>query len=96
MIHTRSLFYQGMRAMSCGLSPEDALKAVTLIPAQILEIDNLAGSIDKGKLANFAVLDNDLFNLSTHVEFLYIEGKRVYDREKDEELKNLMSEKITR
>lgn len=95
-IQTRSLFYQAMKTIECGLKPEDALKAVTLIPAQILGIDSLAGSIDKGKLANFVVLDKEPFSLSTLVEFVYIEGKRVYEREKDEELKKVMSEKIDR
>jgi len=95
-IHTRSLFYQAMRVMGSGLSAEDILKAITLIPAQILDVDSLVGSLDKGKLANFVVLNREPFSLSTKVEFVYIEGKQVYDRDKDEQLKKLMSEKIIR
>lgn len=93
-VHTRSLSYQAMKAMGSGLSPEDALKAVTIIPARILGVDHLVGSIDKGKLASFSVLDDDPFKLSTKVEFVYIDGKLVYERTKDEELKKLMEEKI--
>lgn len=93
-VHTRSLSYQAMKAIGSGLSTEEALRAVTLIPAQILGADNLVGSIDKGKLASFAVLDDDPFRLSTKVEFVYIDGKLVYDRTKDEELKKLTEEKI--
>jgi imidazolonepropionase-like amidohydrolase len=93
-VHTRSLSYQGMRAIGSGLSIEEALQAVTLIPARILGADDIIGSIDKGKLASFAVLDDDPFKLSTKVEFVYIDGKLVYDRAKDEELKKLMEEKI--
>ena len=93
-VHTRSLSYQAMKAMGSGLSPEDALKAVTIIPARILGVDHLVGSIDKGKLASFSVLDDDPLKLSTKVEFVYIDGKLVYERTKDEELKKLMEEKI--
>jgi len=93
-VQTRSLFYQAMRAIQSGLDPEEALKAITIIPAQILGATNLVGSIDKGKLAHFAVLSDDPFKLSTKVEYVYIDGKSVYDREKDKELKKLLEEKI--
>jgi len=93
-VHSRSLSYQAMKAISSGLNLEDALEAVTLIPARILGADNLVGSLDPGKLASFAVLDDDPFKLSTKVEFVYIDGNLVYERTKDEELKKLMEEKI--
>jgi hypothetical protein len=93
-VHTRSLSYQAMKAMGSGLSPEDALKAVTIIPARMLGVDHLIGSIDQGKLASFSVLDDDPFKLSTRVEFVYIDGKLAYERAKDDELKKLMEEKI--
>ena len=93
-IHTRSLSYQAMRALASGMTPDEVLKAVTFIPARMLGADGLIGSIDKGKLANFVVLDDDPFKLSTKVEFVYIDGKLVYERAKDEELKKLLEEKI--
>ncbi len=93
-VHTRSLSYQAMRVLSSGLSPDEALEAVTIIPARMLGADDLVGSIEKGKLASFAVLDDDPFKLSTKVEFVYIDGKLVYERAKDEELKKLLEEKI--
>jgi imidazolonepropionase-like amidohydrolase len=93
-VHTRSLSYQAMRALSSGLSFDEVLKAVTIVPARMLGADDLIGSIEKGKLASFAVLDDDPFKLSTKVEFVYIDGKLVYERAKDEELKKLLEEKI--
>ena len=93
-VHTRSLSYQAMRALRSGLSPEEVLKAVTIIPARMLGADNLVGSIDKGKLACFSVLNDDPFKLSTNVEYVYVEGKLVYERAKDEELQKLLEEKI--
>jgi hypothetical protein len=93
-VHTRSLSYQAMRAIASGLTPDEALKAVTIIPARMLGADGLIGSIEKGKLASFVVLDDDPFKLSTKVEFVYIDGKLVYERAKDDELKKLLEEKI--
>jgi imidazolonepropionase-like amidohydrolase len=93
-VHTRSLSYQGMRALASGLSLDEVLEAVTIIPARMLGAEGLVGSIEKGKLASFAVLDDDPFKLSTNVEFVYIDGKLVYERAKDEELKKLLEEKI--
>jgi imidazolonepropionase-like amidohydrolase len=93
-VHTRSLSYQAMRALASGLSLDEVMKAVTIIPARMLGADGLIGSIKKGKLASFAVLDDDPFKLSTKVEFVYIDGNLVYERAKDEELKILLEEKI--
>ena len=83
-----------MRALASGLSHEEVLEAVTIIPARMLGADGLVGSIEKGKLASFSVLDDDPFKLSTKVEFVYIDGNLVYERDKDEELKKLLEEKI--
>ena len=93
-VHTRSLIYQAMKAVSCGVPADAALKFVTIVPAQILEVDRQVGSLEKGKLANFVVLDKEPLDLAAKVEFVYIEGKAVYDREKDEDLKELTNEKI--
>lgn len=93
-VHTRSLSYQAMKAMSSGLSLDEALKAVTIIPARMLGADHLIGSLEKGKLACFSVLDDDPFKLSTNVECVYIDGKLVYERAKDEELQKLLEKKI--
>jgi len=58
-----------------------------------LGADGLLGSLEKEKLAHFAVLDDEPFKVSTKVEFVYIDGKPVYERDKDEELKKLMEGK---
>jgi imidazolonepropionase-like amidohydrolase len=93
-VHTRSLSYQVMKAMGSGLSLEEALRYVTIVPARMLGVDHLIGSIERGKLASFSVMDGDPFKLSTKVEYVYIDGKLVYDRAKDEELKKLLEAKI--
>lgn len=92
-IHSRSLLYQAMQAMAGSLNAEEALQAVTIEPARLLGADEIVGSLEKGKLAHFAVLDDEPFKVSTKVEFVYIDGKPVYERDKDEELKKLMEGK---
>jgi imidazolonepropionase-like amidohydrolase len=95
-VSARDLLYQAMKLRGRGIPDETILKSVTLVPARFLGIDGQAGSLDKGKLANFAVLDKEPLDPSGKIEFVYIEGKPVYDRSIDEDLKDLADEKIDR
>jgi imidazolonepropionase-like amidohydrolase len=68
--------YAGMAA-AYGLSKADALKAVTLYPAQILNVADQLGSIDAGKIANLVITDGDLLEIRTHIRYLFIDGRQV-------------------
>jgi len=68
--------YAGMAA-AFGLSKADAVKAVTLYPAQILNVADRLGSIEAGKMANLVVTDGDLLEIRTHIRFLLIDGRPV-------------------
>jgi imidazolonepropionase-like amidohydrolase len=68
--------YAGMAA-AFGLSKDEALKAVTLYPAQIMNVADRMGSIEVGKMANLVVTDGDLLEVRTHVRYLFIDGVRV-------------------
>ncbi|HKN84054.1 MAG TPA: amidohydrolase family protein, partial [Pyrinomonadaceae bacterium] len=54
-----------------------ALKAVTLYPAQILNVADRLGSIEVGKLANLVVTEGDLLEIRSHVKYLFIDGRPV-------------------
>ena len=71
----RDLPYQAGIAGAFGLSREEALKSVTLYPAQILGVGDKLGSIDKGKMANVVVTDGDMLDPRTNVKYLFIEGR---------------------
>ncbi len=71
----RDLPYHAGLASAYGLSKEEALKSVTLYPAQILGISNQLGSIDAGKTANVVVTDGDLLDPRTNVKYLFINGR---------------------
>lgn len=49
------------KAISCGLKIEDALAALTSVPAKLIGADELIGSLDRGKLASFTVFSSDPF-----------------------------------
>ena len=68
--------YAGMAA-AFGLSKTDAVKAVTLYPAQILNVADRLGSIEAGKMANLVVTDGDLLEIRTRIRYLLIDGRPV-------------------
>jgi len=71
----RDLPYQAGLAAAYGLSKEDALKSVTLYPAQILGIADRLGSLEPGKTANVVVTDGDLLEPRTNIRYLFINGR---------------------
>lgn len=71
----RDLPFQAGMAGAYGLSKEDALKSVTLYPAQILGVANRVGSIEVGKDANVVVTDGDILEPRTNVKYVFINGR---------------------
>ena len=71
-------------AVSQGLSPEEALKAITITPAEILGIADRAGSIEKGKDADLVILTAGPFEVQAAVDKTLIDGKVVYSRSQAE------------
>ena len=68
-----------------GLSPEEALKLVTIYPARQLRIDAKTGSLEAGKDADFVIWNgNPLSNYAT-VNQTWIDGRKYFDREEDAE-----------
>ena len=71
---SRTLPYEAGNAVAFGLPHEEALKAITLYPAQILGVGDLLGSIEVGKLANLIVTDGDPLEITTQVRQVFIKG----------------------
>ena len=72
---SRNLPYDAATAIAYGLSEADALKAVTLIPAQILGVADQLGSLEVGKRANLVLTAGHIFQPTTEVKGLFIAGK---------------------
>jgi imidazolonepropionase-like amidohydrolase len=91
--HVRDLPFQAGVAVAFGLSKEEALKAVTLYPAQILGVDKQIGSITEGKIANIILTDGDPLEKLTKVKHLFIGGKPVELKNKHTELNEIFSKR---
>ena len=75
--NTRNLPYHAATAAAYGLPKDEALKAVTLYPAQILGLDDRIGSLEIGKDATFIVTNGDPLEVVTNVEREFICGKDI-------------------
>ncbi|MBN2206981.1 MAG: amidohydrolase family protein [Candidatus Aminicenantes bacterium] len=73
------LIPQAQRAIAHGLREEDALKALTLWPAEIFGVADVTGSIVKGKAADLVVFDRNPLRAPARVKLVII-GGRVVDR----------------
>lgn len=63
------------KAISHGLSEADALRALTEAPAQMLGILAEAGTLEKGKWANFLITSDPLFADGTKIFHNWVQGK---------------------
>lgn len=72
----RDLLRAVKKAIDNGLSPDAAIRALTLSPAEIYNVADRLGSIDKGKIANLVVADGDLFADRTRVKYVFVDGTK--------------------
>jgi imidazolonepropionase-like amidohydrolase len=72
----RRLGQQAANAVAYGLPYDEALKAVTIYPAEIFGVADQVGTLETGKIANIIVTNGDPLELSTEVKFLFIKGQR--------------------
>ncbi len=75
--NVRELPIQAGLAGGYGLGKDEALKSVTLYPAQILGIDDKLGSIEVGKMANLVVTDGDMLDSRTNIKHIFIAGRKI-------------------
>jgi imidazolonepropionase-like amidohydrolase len=75
--NARNLAYHAAMAAAFGLPREEALRSVTLYPAEILGADKMVGSLEPGKYADLVVADGDLLEETTKVEQVWINGAPV-------------------
>jgi imidazolonepropionase-like amidohydrolase len=73
--NARNLPHHAAMAVAFGLDRDEALKSVTLYPAQILGAGDKIGSIDVGKLADLQITDGDPLLVATHCEQVILNGR---------------------
>jgi Amidohydrolase family len=69
------------KSIDAGLTPDAALRAMTLSPAEIFGVADRLGSIEKGKIANLVVTDGDIFEEKTKIKMVFVDGRRFEPRE---------------
>ena len=89
----RNLPYTAGMASAFGLPKDEALKSVTLYPAQIMGVADRFGSIEVGKVANLVVTDGDLLEAKTNTKYLFIDGRPVPLGTKHTELNDLFKDR---
>jgi imidazolonepropionase-like amidohydrolase len=75
-----------------GLSENAALSALTIHPAQILGISQLAGTVEKGKVANLVVTDKPYFDEKSTIKYVFVDGQKYDYTEKPKKADNKPSE----
>jgi len=83
-LKNKSTFWKNLRlAIDNGLSEQQALKALTYTPAQLLKIENKIGSLKKGMIANFIICSGSLFEKENVIYENWVQGKpyKFFDHE---------------
>ena len=66
--------------VKAGLPKEEAMKALTINAAEIIGIADRVGSIKVGKDADFAIFDGDPLEIMTNCSAVFIDGKKIFER----------------
>jgi imidazolonepropionase-like amidohydrolase len=78
--NVRNLKQEAGNAVAYGMTWDDALKAVTLAPAEIFGVADRVGSLQPGREGNVVVWSGDPFEFSTRVEHVFVRGREYNDK----------------
>ena len=73
--NARNIKYEAGSAVAYGMNYDDALRAITLTPAEIFGLSDRIGSLQAGRDANLVVWSGDPFEFSTRAEHVFIRGR---------------------
>jgi imidazolonepropionase-like amidohydrolase len=73
----RNLPYAAAQAIAFGLPEPEALRGITLYPAQLMGVADQLGTIEPGKQATLIVCDGDIFDIRSNVKRMWIAGQEV-------------------
>lgn len=75
--NARNLPFHAGFAAAYGMGKEEALRAVTIHPAEMFGVDDQVGSLQEGKIANLFISDGDPFEPRTQISHLFIKGYKI-------------------
>ncbi len=83
---SRFILREAALAVGAGMTEQGALRALTINAAEMLDLGNRVGTLEKGKDADFILLSGPPFSVYTKVLETWIEGQKVFDRSNPEDL----------
>jgi len=86
IVDSRMMLREAALAVRGGMSRDGALRALTINGARQMKLDARVGSLEPGKDADFLVLDGDPLSAYSHVLETWVEGDKLFDRSKPEDL----------
>lgn len=75
--NTRNLPYHAATAVAFGLDADQAIRAITLSPAEIFNVADRVGSLEPGKEATLIVTDGNPLEIPTKTEIAFVQGRRL-------------------
>jgi imidazolonepropionase-like amidohydrolase len=75
--NVRNLRYEAGNAVAYGMSWDDALRAITLAPAEIYGVADKVGSLKPGSEGNVVIWSGDPFEFTTRAEQVFVRGKKI-------------------
>src|SRR5437667_1596912 len=78
--NVRNLKQEAGNAVSYGMTWDDALRAVTLAPAEFFGAADRIGSLQPGREGNVVVWSGDPFEFTTRVEHVFVRGREYKEK----------------
>lgn len=75
--NVRNIKQEAGNAIAYGMSWDDALRAVTSVPARVFGVADRYGTLEAGKVANVVVWSGDPFELSSRAEHVIVRGREM-------------------
>jgi len=77
IVQPRNLPYEAGYAVAFGLPWDEAMRAITLSPAEIWGVADRLGSLDSGKIANVVIANGDPLDVKSDVKHVFIAGREI-------------------
>ena len=78
--NVRNIKQEAGNAVAYGMTWDDALRAVTLAPAEIFGVSDRVGSLQPGREGNVVIWSGDPFEFTTRVDHVFVRGREYHDK----------------
>ncbi|MFL5498602.1 MAG: amidohydrolase family protein, partial [Gemmatimonadaceae bacterium] len=84
--NVRNIRQEAGNAVAYGMTWDDALRAVTLAPAEFFGVTDRVGSLQSGREGNVVVWSGDPFEFTTRVEHVFVRGREYNEKTRQDML----------